>query len=224
MLLANHTSRMHVHFWSIVFVFLVHFLFFSYGTKTYKWPVRQAAGHRIEVILFPAERKIAGKKVIKPLIFTSIKAKISPRLLNKSSVIVQPASSLSSDNDIQGVAPPDLQRTDQAAGTTDIVASSIKIAGKIDLELRNGKPVPLDDKMIPRFSRFAQAVEDAFIDRSRYESRSRMELPNGTVYYRFTQGGKTKCFMTGAVNSPAGTGGGGVKITCPSSSQDWGKF
>jgi hypothetical protein len=118
-----------------------------------------------------------------------------------------------------------------AAG--DIVARAIQDAGKIDRELRYGKPGVLSDT---GWSRLERGLAAAHIDRSRGVTTDSYTSPDGVVIYRSRQNGKQRCRMSGSIGPPgversagailagAGSGGGGGTagtIDCPSGERDW---
>jgi len=209
----------------VLVIFFLHFLLAVSAIQSYKRQSAQFPIHRVEVILLSPEQRITGSKAHFPITFPIHELKTVPSLPHKLlAKIPLPPVLVAQETKRPISVPPSTTQVEEAAVRVDIVVSSIKMAGKIDRELRNNKEAPLDDTEVPRFVRFARAVEDAYIDRARHETRSRLELPDGTIYYSFTQGSKTKCFMTGPVTSSSGKGGGAVQITCPASFQNWSKF
>lgn len=123
-----------------------------------------------------------------------------------------------------------------APGAADILARARQDAGRIDRELRGGKPAAPGGAP-GRWARFQAAAESAFIDRSNIETMDTYTAPDGVVIYRFRQGNKVRCRMTGSVGpgvaggytggavlAGAGSAGGGNTagtIACPSGQRDW---
>lgn len=101
-------------------------------------------------------------------------------------------------------------------------------AGTADHALREGKVAPLDATG-SKWSRFSTAVASARVDTSKTLITETYTSPDGTVVYRFRQGGRTWCRTGGSVGpsmfgavgggqvlfDKAGGGGSAGTINCP---------
>lgn len=103
----------------------------------------------------------------------------------------------------------------------DMLTLARKQVGKIDRELRQGKPAVPEDQPITRFQQFAEAVASAYIDKSVDARRWRFETPDGIAYTAMIISGKKRCYMSGPVNSIDGKSGGPSEITCPKTMSGW---
>jgi hypothetical protein len=98
------------------------------------------------------------------------------------------------------------QPADAAAGAASTqggfsVGLAKRQAGRIDRELRKGKPgVPAEaDTPLGRFQR---GLESAYIDRSLTLQSDTYTSPDGVVIYRFRQGNRYRCRRAGGVGMP----------------------
>jgi len=86
------------------------------------------------------------------------------------------------------------------------------MAGAIDHDLRKGKLAPLDPGD-NKWQRFAQAVGDARVDKSRTLTSESYTAPDGVIVYRFRKGGRTWCRTGGGIRpSPFGAEAGGAAL------------
>ena len=74
-------------------------------------------------------------------------------------------------------------------------------AGRIDRELRKGKPGVPTEADTPS-ARFRRGVESAFIDRTLTWQSDTYTSPDGVVIYRFRQGNRVRCRRAGGVGMP----------------------
>jgi hypothetical protein len=74
-------------------------------------------------------------------------------------------------------------------------------AGRIDRELRKGKPGVPTEADTPA-ARFQRDLESAYIDRSLTLQSDTYTSPDGVVIYRFRQGNRYRCRRAGGVGMP----------------------
>jgi hypothetical protein len=74
-------------------------------------------------------------------------------------------------------------------------------AGRIDHELRKGKPGVPDEADTP-WARFRRGVESAHIDRTLTLQTDTYTSPDGVVIYRFRQGDRVRCRRSGSAGMP----------------------
>ena len=74
-------------------------------------------------------------------------------------------------------------------------------AGRIDRELRKGKPGVPTEADTPA-ARFQRGLESAYIDRSLTLQSDTYTSPDGVVIYRFRQGNRYRCRRAGGVGMP----------------------
>jgi hypothetical protein len=74
-------------------------------------------------------------------------------------------------------------------------------AGRIDRELRKGKPGVPDEADTP-WARFKRGTESAYIDRTLTWQSDTYTSPDGVVIYRFRQGNHVRCRRAGGVGMP----------------------
>jgi hypothetical protein len=83
-------------------------------------------------------------------------------------------------------------------------------AGRIDRELRKGKPGVPTEADTP-MAHFQRGLESAHIDRSLTLQSDTYTSPDGVVIYRFRQGNRFRCRRAGGVGMPlAGMPGTGA--------------
>lgn len=88
-------------------------------------------------------------------------------------------------------------------------------AGRIDRELRKGKPGVPTEADTP-MARFQRGVESAHIDRTLTWQSDTYTSPDGVVIYRFRQGNRVRCRRAGGVGMPLAGMPGTGSITMPS--------
>ena len=88
-------------------------------------------------------------------------------------------------------------------------------AGRIDRELRKGKPGVPTEADTPA-ARFQRGVESAHIDRSLTLQSDTYTSPDGVVIYRFRQGNRYRCRRAGGVGMPLAGMPGTGSITAAS--------
>lgn len=88
-------------------------------------------------------------------------------------------------------------------------------AGRIDRELRKGKPGVPTEADTP-MARFQRGVESAYIDRSLTLQSDTYTSPDGVVIYRFRQGNRFRCHRAGGVGMPLAGMPGTGSITAAS--------
>lgn len=94
----------------------------------------------------------------------------------------------------------------------DTAGRARRAAGAADRSLRQGAPAPLDPPDTP-WNRFARALDEAHNDTSRTVVSDSYTAPDGTVVYRFRQGGRIYCRTGGQVRPrPGGAVGGGAEL------------
>jgi hypothetical protein len=98
------------------------------------------------------------------------------------------------------------QPVDRAAGASSTPGSfalglAKHQAGRIDRELRKGKPGVPTEADTP-MARFQRGVESAYIDRSLTLQSDTYTSPDGVVIYRFRQGNRYRCRRAGGVGMP----------------------
>jgi hypothetical protein len=104
----------------------------------------------------------------------------------------------------------------------DLAERARRGAGKIDRELRAGKPAPLSADS--RQARFERIMASAYIDKSNTLTVDRYESGDGVIIERLTRGGKSSCHMSGTVNFVPGILRDSSKpktVTCPPSGEGW---
>ena len=74
-------------------------------------------------------------------------------------------------------------------------------AGRIDRELRKGKPGVPDEPDTP-MARFRRGLESAHVDRTMTWQSDTYTSPDGVVIYRFRQGNRVRCRRSGSVGVP----------------------
>jgi hypothetical protein len=135
-------------------------------------------------------------------------------------------------------APDDTPPAPPSIKADELLGAARRQAGKIDRELRAGKPgVPLEADT--PMARFRQGVAAAHIDRSRTLAEESYTGADGVTVYRFRRGDKVYCRSTGSVAAPmpgrtegsvlAGAGrfdtlgmsSTGGAIECPGGQHDW---
>lgn len=88
-------------------------------------------------------------------------------------------------------------------------------AGRIDRELRKGKPGVPTEADTPA-ARFQRGVEAAYIDRTLTWQSDTYTSPDGVVIYRFRQGNRVRCRRAGGVGMPLAGMPGTGSITAAS--------
>lgn len=88
-------------------------------------------------------------------------------------------------------------------------------AGRIDRELRKGKPGVPTEADTPA-ARFQRRVEAAYIDRTLTWQSDTYTSPDGVVIYRFRQGNRVRCRRAGGVGMPLAGMPGTGSITAAS--------
>jgi hypothetical protein len=120
----------------------------------------------------------------------------------------------------------------------DLLGSAKRQAGKIDRELRGGKPGVPRNADTP-WGRFRSSLAAGHVDRSHTSVQDSVTGPDGVTTYRIRQGDKVFCRHTGSVAAPrpgrtdgailAGAGrfdnlgqaGTAGAVDCPTGDQDW---
>jgi hypothetical protein len=74
-------------------------------------------------------------------------------------------------------------------------------AGRIDRELRKGKPGVPTEAATP-WARFQRGLDGAYIDRSLTLQSDTYTSPDGVVIYRFRQGNRVRCRRAGGIGIP----------------------
>lgn len=95
---------------------------------------------------------------------------------------------------------------------------------RIDRELHGKTPAMPTAQGQTRFSRLGQRFEQAYVGSNPLDGHSYYESPEGIAYFSETLHGKTKCLMSGPVNSPSGKSNGPMVIACPTSTASWTKY
>lgn len=106
----------------------------------------------------------------------------------------------------------------------ELLASSKRVAGRIDRELRRGAS-PITAEPDRKWERFAQAVAGAHVSNRDAVTLSSYTAPDGVVIYRKTVGQRVFCYRSGSVGGLVGgfgpaDGQGAGTIPCPSGA-DW---
>lgn len=100
----------------------------------------------------------------------------------------------------------------EASAAESFAARARRAAGAADHALRGGKAVPLSPADTP-WNRFVQGVAGAHHDTSRTVVSETYTAPDGTVIYRFRQGGRIWCRTGGHVRPRiGGAEGGGAEL------------
>ena len=112
------------------------------------------------------------------------------------------------------------QPVDPAAGASSTpggfaLGLAKRQAGRIDRELRKGKPGVPTEADTP-MARFRRGVESAYIDRSLTLQSDTYTSPDGVVIYRFRQGNRYRCRRAGGVGMPLAGMPGTGSITAAS--------
>ncbi len=122
--------------------------------------------------------------------------------------------------------PPAGNPSDEPAPAADTPASiepgftlglARKQAGRIDRELRKGKPGVPAEADTP-WGRFQRGVERAYVDRSMTLLIDTYTAPDGVIIYRFRQGNSVRCTRSGSVGvlpSSMGEAGTAGSVNCP---------
>jgi hypothetical protein len=87
-------------------------------------------------------------------------------------------------------------------------------AGRIDRELRKGKPGVPDEPDTPS-ARFQRGLESAHVDHTLTWQSDTYTSPDGIVIYRFRQGNRVRCRRAGSVGMPLGGMPDGPSATLP---------
>lgn len=151
----------------------------------------------------------------------------------------------------QAAAPKETQpESPPAPSAAQILEDSRQDIGKIGRELRaqdgvsplRARPAPPVLKPSGKWSRFAQQLEDAHIDRSPNIVTEEYTSPDGRVLYRTRTGNKVVCRQSGSPGPPAtwrseeavragagskstlGVGNSAGDVLCPESDRDWKKY
>lgn len=111
-------------------------------------------------------------------------------------------------------------RTDARAGARSaqggfVAGLAKQQAGRIDRELRKGKPGVPTEADTPA-ARFQRGVEAAYIDRTLTWQSDTYTSPDGVVIYRFRQGNRVRCRRAGGVGMPLAGMPGTGSITAAS--------
>ncbi|MCA1245764.1 hypothetical protein [Massilia sp. MS-15] len=94
----------------------------------------------------------------------------------------------------------------------DLLGTARREAGRIDRELRNGKP-GIPDAPDTAWARFQGTLEGAHKDRGLGVTSQTYTAPDGQVIYRFMRGGKFRCRAGGGVRPKIGGAvGGGAEL------------
>ncbi len=104
----------------------------------------------------------------------------------------------------------------------DLAERARRDAGRIDRELRAGKPVALSADS--RQARFEQMMASAYIDKSNTLTVDRYQSGDGVTIERLTRGGKSSCYMSGTVNFVPGILRDSSKpkgVSCPPAGAGW---
>jgi hypothetical protein len=122
-----------------------------------------------------------------------------------------PDAAAAAPNPIDTAQPADLAPDARAPAPAPAGASSARgsfalglakeQAGRIDRELRKGKPGVPTEADTPS-ARFQRGVESAYIDRSLTLQSDTYTSPDGVVIYRFRQGNRYRCRRAGGVGMP----------------------
>jgi hypothetical protein len=122
-----------------------------------------------------------------------------------------PETAPSTPNPIDTAQPPDPAMDVRALARTPAGATSAqggfvaglarRQAGRIDRELRKGKPGVPAEADTP-MARFQRGLESAHIDRSLTLQSDTYTSPDGVVIYRFRQGNRFRCRRAGGVGMP----------------------
>ncbi len=125
-----------------------------------------------------------------------------------------------------------------APDARQMIANARRQAGMADRELRGGKAAPLSPDANLPIARFREALEGAYIDRSRVMVTERLTQADGVVVYRYQYAGKVWCRTTGGIGpgleptdgaklAGAGSRGGGGKagnVSCPGGDAGWSRL
>ncbi|MFC0136227.1 hypothetical protein CR105_02700 [Massilia eurypsychrophila] len=104
----------------------------------------------------------------------------------------------------------------------DLAERARRAAGKIDRQLRAGKPVALSADA--RQARFERIMASAYIDKSNTLTVDRYESGDGVIIERLTRGGKSSCYMSGTINFVPGILRDSSKpkgVSCPPAEAGW---
>ncbi|MEJ7804595.1 MAG: hypothetical protein WKG03_01560, partial [Telluria sp.] len=88
--------------------------------------------------------------------------------------------------------------------------------GAVDRELRPPDALVRNERAMSAFQRLPTQIESAYIDRSTYARRGKLEM-DGLIYYSLTRRGKTTCTMAGLAGPPA-------TIRCPAGAATWSEY
>lgn len=146
----------------------------------------------------PAPPSEAAPPVVKP----SAPVRIAPAPVAPSTS-PEPAPAAADD-----VVAADPSPQGEAAPAESIASRALRAAGAADHALRGGKAVPLSPADTP-WNRLVQGVEGARNDTSRTLISDTYTAPDGTVIYRFRQGGRVWCRTGGHVRPRLGGAEGG---------------
>jgi len=128
---------------------------------------------------------------------------------------VEPEAQASSDTN---EAPPGETPASYLPG--DLLATSKRMAGRVDRELRNGSS-PITAEPERKWERFAEAVAGARVNSGGAVTLDSYTAGDGVVVYRKTVGGRTRCYQSGSVGGlgPA-DGRSAGSVSCPAG-VDW---
>jgi hypothetical protein len=144
-------------------------------------------------------------------------AGVSPprvRLRAPSSLYVQPGEPAApAPSELLETPPTEAQAT---ALPGDLLATSKRMAGAVDRELRKGSS-PITAEPERKWERFAEAVAGAHVNAVSEVTLDSYTAGDGVVVYRKTVGGRTRCYQSGSVGGlgPA-DGRSAGSVACPS--------
>lgn len=102
-----------------------------------------------------------------------------------------------------------------AAGPGDLLATSRRMAGRIDRELRKGGS-PITAEPDRKWERFADAVAGARVAPAGDVTLAVHTAPDGVTIYRKTLGTRVRCYRSGSVGGPGPADGQSAgNIPCP---------
>lgn len=133
---------------------------------------------------------------------------------------------------------PDSAATPAAPNVYQLMETARRQAGAIDRDLHGGKLAPLAPNRELPVVRLRDALESAYVDRSRTTVTESMRQADGVIVYRFRRGEKVWCRQSGSVGAgiersdgarlagagSAGGAGGTGTITCPSGEAGWSRL
>ncbi|HEX9171883.1 MAG TPA: hypothetical protein VF861_04410 [Telluria sp.] len=179
-------------------------------------PPAASTGPRLTMLALirPAVPPTVQPRTQIPEVRSAVRPQAPARVAHPAPIVVAQTPAQADAPAADALAPPPV------AG--DLMERAKRDAGKIDRELRAGKPVTLSTDS-PR-ARFERIMASAYIDSSNTMTVDRYQSGDGVTIERVTRRGKSSCYMSGTVNFVPGILKDSSKpqtVSCPPSGDGW---